>query len=709
MSTVTTERARPFRILSGVGAGAGASVVMMAVMAGLRFATNLPTIPELMVGPIINFLGGQSFSDQLDKLYYAGRPLLFTLIVEGTLLLGVVLGLLYAFLARPNPITDKRPAIFNSTIGGVLYGLAIGILLNVLFLPIISLTVFASQSPGTGLASPVPLWAGLMLLALVYGVTLHWLLPSAPPQEADGVGMVSASGKDGTGHPYLGYEPPKEEILAVESADRRQVLRIAGGTALALLGGTGLFGTGTLLNQGGVISPVNRVGTKNPDNAGVAPNDNVAQVIEVPTPQSAAPTETITPEPTPIPTDTPLPPSPTEVPTLPPPTNTPQPPTAEPSPTTIKPTQPPTKTPKPLPTNTAKAKAAPTRTPRPTSAPPPSATPLPPSDTPVPTVPKATEPPPPTNTPVPADTAIVVNTPSIPVIKVREITPTTSFYHISKNFFDPNVSTDGWNLEIRGMVDNPYSLSYVTLTYMTPVEVTTGMMCISNPVGGGLIGNTTWKGVRLADLLARANPRPGVKDVVMRAADDYSDSITYEKALDPDVLLVWEMGGARLTSEHGFPARLLVPGIYGMKHVKWIQSFELVDYDFKGYWQQPSQNWNDAAPVKVMSRIDFPAEGTLDMGPLDLSGVAFAGDRSISKVEISTNSGKTWKQAYLKPPLSQTSWVLWGYTWTPPGAGTYKIMVRATDGEGNLQAAKRADPFPSGATGYHTVTFKVKG
>src|SRR5438128_1783014 len=128
--TARKARPRPYRVLSGVGAGAGAALVMMAAMAGLRLAANLPTVPELMISPIINFLGGKAFSDQLDRLYYAGRPLLFTLIIEGTLLLGVALGLLYALLARPNPDTRKRLPIFNNVAGGILYGLLIGILLN---------------------------------------------------------------------------------------------------------------------------------------------------------------------------------------------------------------------------------------------------------------------------------------------------------------------------------------------------------------------------------------------------------------------------------------------------------------------------------------------------------------------------------------------------------------------------------------------------
>ena len=291
---------------------------------------------------------------------------------------------------------------------------------------------------------------------------------------------------------------------------------------------------------------------------------------------------------------------------------------------------------------------------------------------------------------------------------MQELTPTGSFYHVSKNFFDPSPSADGWQLGILGMVSKPYSLNYKQLTALPATRTTVGMMCISNPVGGALIGNTIWKGVHLADLIQKASPQKGVTKVVLRAADGYEDSITYQKAMDPDVMLVWEMGGQPLTSQHGFPARLLVPGIYGMKHVKWLTSIELVNYDFKGYWQNPSQGWSDPAPVNTMSRIDYPSDGTLGMNPQTFSGIAFAGSRSISKVEVSTDGGKTWNEAYVKPPRNHTSWVVWAYTWSPPKPGRYTVQVRATDGKGNLQTTNRTDPYPNGATGYHTVTYLAK-
>lgn len=622
----TTGRGKPYRVISGIGAGAGAALAMLLFMAALRYAFQLPTIPELMLNPIVKAMGGQRFSDALDNLYFAGRPILFTIILEGTLLLGVLLGLVYAWLARPNA-QGRRLPIFNTPLGGIAYGLLIGVLLNLIFLPLIDQPAFADQAYGIFSASIIPLWAGLMLLALIFGVTVHGLLikvPSAPvaAQPAEDIGPVA--------------------IAAQTRSDRRQFLRIAGGTLLALVGGGIFTYAGTLMNQDGQ-SVVNRPITE------VEPD-----VEDTPTPArvaQAAPTNT--PEPAPPPTNTPAPEPPPEL------QPTPEPDTPVP----------PTNTAPPQPTDTPQIAAeAPTATPEPNGAPAPVK------------------------------------------ISLKEITPNKSFYHVSKNFFDPSPSSDGWKLEIKGLVSDPYSLTYEELTTLPAVDVVTGMMCISNPVGGGLIGSTRWKGVRLADLLKKANPKKGVVDIKMTAVDGYTDSIPYQKALDPDVVLVWEMGGETLNATHGFPARLLVPGIYGMKHVKWITSIELINTDYKGYWQEPSQGWSDPAPVNTMSRIDLPIDGLIQANKKQIiQGVAFAGDRSISKVEVSTDGGKTWREAYVKPPLSGTSWVVWGYEWTPTKPGKYVVQVRATDGDGKLQTSKKAEPYPNGATGYHTVTYSVRG
>jgi DMSO/TMAO reductase YedYZ molybdopterin-dependent catalytic subunit len=641
---------RPYRVIAGVGAGAGAALAMLVVMAAMRFLFGFLTVPELMLNTVLRVMGGQAFSNALDNLYYTGRPLLFAVILEGTLLLGVLLGVLYAWLARPNPTTGKRLAIFNSPLGGIIYGLVIGLLLNLLFLPLVDQAPFASAPFGLYAPSVIPLWLGMMILGLVFGVTLQALLPPVTSR----VVVPAAATPMGVG--AMVGAPVEVAVNADPPRGRRDFLRILGGVALALVGGALFAVGGTIINRGGLADPV----TSRQLTDGNSPDGSVPAAE--PTAETAAQA---------LPTDTLPPPQPTA--TVEPTTQ----PTAEP---TTEPTAEPTAE------ATAAAQSEPSATPAEVAQAP--------TNTP--------EPPPPTGTSAPPTA-----TPP-PAIMVKEITPNASFYHVSKNFFDPSPKSEGWTLTIRGLVNKAYALTYEELTALKPVEVVVGMMCISNPIGGALIGNTNWKGVRLADLIKKAEPQKGVVDVVMTAVDGYADSIPFQKAMDPNVVLVWEMGGQPLTSDHGFPARLLVPGIYGMKHVKWITGIELVNNDFKGFWQEPSQGWSDPAPVNTMSRIDYPVDGTVKLGKQVLSGVAFAGDRSISKVEISTDGGKTWNEAYVKPPLSGTSWVVWSYEWHPEKTGKYTIQARATDGKGNLQTAKKAEPYPNGATGYHAVSYLVK-
>jgi DMSO/TMAO reductase YedYZ molybdopterin-dependent catalytic subunit len=282
-----------------------------------------------------------------------------------------------------------------------------------------------------------------------------------------------------------------------------------------------------------------------------------------------------------------------------------------------------------------------------------------------------------------------------------EVTPVGEFYNVSKNFFDPQVDGVKWKLTIDGLVERPMTFDYESIRQLPAVSDFYTLQCISNPVGGDLWGNGYWKGVKLADLLAQTGIKPGARDAVFRAEDDYSDSVTLERALNQGAILAYELNGAPLTKTHGFPARLLIPNIYGMKNVKWITSIELVDYDFKGYWMQ--RGWSDSAVYKVSSRIDTPAtRASLSTGEVEVAGVAFAGERGISQVEISTDNGQTWQPAELKPALARNTWQLWAARPTLP-PGTHTIKVRATDGSGDLQTSTEAEPLPDGASGYHTV------
>ncbi|MGI9148169.1 MAG: molybdopterin-dependent oxidoreductase [Chloroflexota bacterium] len=286
-----------------------------------------------------------------------------------------------------------------------------------------------------------------------------------------------------------------------------------------------------------------------------------------------------------------------------------------------------------------------------------------------------------------------------------EVTPTADFYTVSKNFIDPSVAVAGWRLNIDGLVDQPMQLTYDQLRALPASEGYYTLMCISNEIGGDLWGNSLWRGVKLKYLLELAGVHAEGVKAVFTGADDYKDSVTLERALHPDTLLAWEMNGQPLRSEHGFPARLLIPGIYGMKNVKWLTGITIAPNDFRGFWQ--TQGWDDAAPYSTESRIDAPrARDSVASGMLPLGGVAFAGDRGIQSVEVSTDGGRTWQPAQVKAALSPNTWQLWRGD-VQVDRSTREIRVRATDGLGHPQAREQNPPFPSGATGYHTITVAV--
>jgi DMSO/TMAO reductase YedYZ molybdopterin-dependent catalytic subunit len=289
-----------------------------------------------------------------------------------------------------------------------------------------------------------------------------------------------------------------------------------------------------------------------------------------------------------------------------------------------------------------------------------------------------------------------------------EITSNDQFYQVSKNLSsDPVVNANGWSMTIYGQVDQPYTLNYAQLQALPTKQQYETLMCISNEVGGQYMSNALWEGVPLSDLLAKAGKiKPGSSKVVLYAQDDYSDSIHLSKALEPTTLVALRMNGVPLPSEHGYPARLLVPGIYGMKHVKWITKIEVVNTDYQGYWQ--NRGWSDPAPIRMTSRIDTPnGVQTVKAGvPTYIAGVAFSGNKGISEVDVSMDSGTTWQHAVLKKPLSDLSWVLWEVPWKPK-AGTYTLVVRAIDSEGNVQDPTPASPAPDGSSGYDGITVTV--
>jgi DMSO/TMAO reductase YedYZ molybdopterin-dependent catalytic subunit len=306
--------------------------------------------------------------------------------------------------------------------------------------------------------------------------------------------------------------------------------------------------------------------------------------------------------------------------------------------------------------------------------------------------------------------------PNLAPLLASEVTPTYLFYRIDINPIVPQVDSKSWNLTIKGLVEKPLTINYDQIKSMPSVEEYVTLECISNKIGGDLISTALWKGVSLSYLLDKAAIKPNVKYVVFRCADGYDVGIPIERSQMEGTILAYDMNYTPLTPKHGFPVRAIVPGLYGMMNPKWITEIELVDKVYEGYWQR--LGWLNNAEDKTGSSILIPGqaparqrfrgldetEATPSGGKVPMAGIAFGGDRGISKVEVSTDGGTTWKTAKIKDPLSQYTWVLWTAGYLPPNNENYNIVVRATDKLGNTQTIDMNPPFPNGATGYHTIT-----
>jgi DMSO/TMAO reductase YedYZ molybdopterin-dependent catalytic subunit len=247
---------------------------------------------------------------------------------------------------------------------------------------------------------------------------------------------------------------------------------------------------------------------------------------------------------------------------------------------------------------------------------------------------------------------------AIPPGVADEITPNERFYVVSKNFNDPRVSADKWSLEVSGLVLQPRHFSHTEILEFSTVSQYTTLECISNTLGGSLMSNARWTGVPLGQLLASVGLQPAAQAVIFRSADNYYESFPLEVLMAPGVLLAHTMNGAPLPDKHGFPLRLVMPGRYGMKNPKWITGIEIVPEPVEGYWVR--RGWDRDALVQTVVRIDTPADNASVAGSrLDMSGVAFAGTRGISHIEVSDDGGTTWREARSTPPLGSSTWVRW--------------------------------------------------
>jgi DMSO/TMAO reductase YedYZ molybdopterin-dependent catalytic subunit len=300
-----------------------------------------------------------------------------------------------------------------------------------------------------------------------------------------------------------------------------------------------------------------------------------------------------------------------------------------------------------------------------------------------------------------------------------EITPTYLFYRIDINAIVPVVNAQDWNLSIKGLVDNPLVINYKEIKSMDPVEQFSTLVCVSNKIGGNLTSTALWKGIRLRDLISKAGVKPNVKYIVFRCSDGYDVGIPFENGMMDGTILAYDMNRSPLTNDHGYPIRAIVPGFYGMMNPKWITEIELVDKTYEGFWQR--KGWTNEGIKNIYSSIVVPGsqpitdrfphtvtDNSFTVGKsIPIAGIAFSGDRGISKVEVSIDGGKTWKTAVVKDPLSQYTWVLWTSQFTSESKGAFDIVVRATDKTGQVQTSKLENPFPNGASGYNQIDLNI--
>lgn len=289
------------------------------------------------------------------------------------------------------------------------------------------------------------------------------------------------------------------------------------------------------------------------------------------------------------------------------------------------------------------------------------------------------------------------------------ITPNGDFYRIDTALSLPRADLGSWTVRVYGLVEREVTLTYDDLLAMPQVERMVTLCCVSNEIGGDLIGNAVWQGVLLRDVLDRAGVRPEAEQVFSRSIDGFTCGFPTSVALDGrDCMIAIGMNGEALPLAHGFPARLVVPGLYGyVSATKWLAEIELTTWAAReGYWVP--RGWSREAPIKTQSRIDVPRAGSdVRAGPVAVAGVAWAQHRGVDRVEVRIDDGD-WQQATLGDDVTDDAWRQWVYRWDAM-AGEHRVQVRATDKNGETQTEEVSSPDPDGATGYHTRRVSVVG
>ena len=288
------------------------------------------------------------------------------------------------------------------------------------------------------------------------------------------------------------------------------------------------------------------------------------------------------------------------------------------------------------------------------------------------------------------------------------LTPNDRFYRVDTALLVPSVMAEEWRLRIHGMVDRELTLDYAQLLDRPMIERDITLACVSNPIGGRYVGNARWVGAPLDEILAEVGVRPGADQLVTRSADGWTCGTPTSAVTDGrDAMLAVAMNGEPLPLSHGFPVRMVVPGLYGyVSATKWLVDMELTTFGaYDAYWIE--RGWAEQAPIKTMSRIDTPTgRSPLAAGEVAIGGVAWAQHVGIEAVEVQIGEGP-WQAAELGGVDSVDTWRQWVLPWDAP-AGDHRLRVRATDATGTTQPEERAEPFPDGATGWHTIFVSVE-
>jgi DMSO/TMAO reductase YedYZ molybdopterin-dependent catalytic subunit len=286
------------------------------------------------------------------------------------------------------------------------------------------------------------------------------------------------------------------------------------------------------------------------------------------------------------------------------------------------------------------------------------------------------------------------------------ITSNKDFYRIDTALRVPTIEPADWSLTLNGLVENPYELSYAEILEMDLVKKDVTLTCVSNEIGGPLVGNAVWSGVPLSEIISKSKPLPEAQQVMCHSVDGFTAGFPIENIFDGrTALLAVGMNGRPLPVIHGFPARLVVAGLYGyVSAVKWIKRIEICTWDGNdGYWIP--RGWSKKAPIKISSRIDVPRERKINSGINAVAGVAWAPLSGVKTVEVSFDSGP-WQECNLGVSLSGESWSQWAYKWDAK-PGKYEIKVRAIDNNGVIQSSNLASPAPNGAEGYDQISVRV--